>query len=107
MNLKIFKTKKKFKKSEHQPNPDFYWKIIFFITAVLVFIALGFGIDLFLKVNKEDFSPTIEQPATEDDGQSQKISNERINKVLEYFADRENKSKNILNSASPIKDPSL
>lgn len=102
MDLKIFKIDKKFKKREHQPNPDFYWKIILFITSVFIILALGFGLHLFFVVNQENF-----YSSTEYKGQAQKINESRINDVLNYFSRRADKSKEILNSPAPVSDPSI
>ncbi len=102
MNFKIFKIKKKFKKSEHQPNPDSSWRIVLFVTALLMMVSLGFGVQLYFKIDQENFFSGVEY-----NGQSKKISKERIDKALGYFAERAEKSKEILNSASPIIDPSI
>jgi hypothetical protein len=102
MNLKFLKLKTKFKKREHQPNPDFYWKIVLSITSIFIFSALGFGIHLFLAINDQDFSS-----ASDYQGQAQKISEDRIKKVLDYYETRALKSKQIVNSPSPIADPSI
>jgi len=102
MDLKIFKIKKKFKKSEHQPDPDFYWKLVLFGTFILIFLAIFFGTRLFWKINKEDFSPAIQY-----DRQGKKISKNRIDAVLKYFTDRQTKSEGIINSPSPFIDPSM
>ncbi len=102
MDWKNFKIKKKFKKSEHQPNPDFYWQLLLFITSVLILLAVVFGLHLFFRVNQEDLTSNLEYQ-----GQSQKISKTRIDKALQYFANRANKSETILNSVAPVADPSI
>lgn len=103
MNLNIFKKGKKiFKKRDYRPDPDFYWKIIFFLGLILIITSLVFGMYLFLQINKEDFSSSVT-----DGGQINKVSKERIDKVLQYFSDREEKSLDIVNFPSPIIDPSL
>jgi hypothetical protein len=102
MDLKIFKIQKKFKKSEHQPNPDFYWKIVFFATSTAILFVITFGIHLFLVINKEEFSSAIDYK-----GQAQKISENRIGQVLDYYAGRADKSKQILNSPALVIDPSI
>ena len=102
MNLNFFKTQKKFKKSEHQPNPDLYWRAILFVTFILIFLSFVFGAYLYLNINKEDFLSTVEY-----NGQSKKIGKDRIDEALEYFTERANKSENILNLPSPLIDPSL
>ncbi len=102
MDLKFLRLKKKFKKSEHQPNPDFYWRIILAIFSILILSSFVFGAYLFFAVNEGDFSSTIIY--TE---QSQKISKERMGKVLDFFTNRSDKSKQILNSPALESDPSI
>lgn len=101
MNLNFLKKKKKFKKGGTGIKPDLYWKYILFMTFFLILISCIFGLYLFLKMNSES---TVS--VTDVSGQDT-IKKERINKVLEYFSEREKKSTEILNSPSPIIDPSL
>ncbi len=101
MDLKIFKIKKKFKKSEHQPDPDFYWKVVLLSTFMLILLSGAFGAYLFLKINKEDSAAPFEY-----NGQEKKISKDRIDAVLDYFNDRAKKSESIKNSPAPVIDPS-
>ena len=102
MDLKFLKFEKKFKKKEHQPDPDFYWRIIFGVTAVLVLSGVVFAGYLMKQINQQDFSLSLEYG-----GEARKISNDRIDKVLQYFTNRENKSKDILVLPSPKRDPSI
>lgn len=102
MDLKIFKIKKKFKKSEHQPDPDFFWRMILSVTFVLVLASFAFGGYLFFKINNEDVDSELQY-----DGQAKKIGKERLDKVLQYFTERKNKSESIINSPAPVIDPSL
>jgi len=99
-DLKILKPKKKFKKGGIHINPNVYWEIslamVFFVMLVLVI----FGFFLFKKVNNElsltsDMNTKIET-----------IDKARIDKALEYFNKRAENSKEIINSPSPIVDPS-
>ena len=46
-------------------------------------------------------------PTGEIKGQITIVKKESIEKVLEYFSEREKKSNQILNSPSPVVDPSL
>lgn len=101
MDLKFLKKKKKFRKGGSGIKPDLYWKYILWMTFGLIFISCIFGFYLFIKTNKELVVPVVNV-----DGQGI-IKKERIDKVLEYFQERENKSIEILNSPSPIIDPSL
>lgn len=101
MNLDFLKKKKKFKKGGIGVKPDLYWKYILFMTFFLILVSCAFGLYLFLKINSESAIFV-----TDTQGQDT-IKKERINKVLEYFSEREKKSTEILNSPSPIIDPSL
>ena len=63
------------------------------MTFILILLSALWGISIFLKINKEDSSSTIQY-----DGQEKKISKERLDTVLQYFSHRENKSNIIKNS---------
>ncbi len=102
MDLKILKIKKSFKKKNYRPNPDAYWKFLFFLGFFLTLISLFYGIYFFIQINKESFGTEI--PST---GQVELVKKERIDKVLNYFTERESKSTDIFNFPSPIIDPSL
>lgn len=101
MEIKFFKKQKKFKKGGLSTNLDIYWKYIFYITLVLIVISSAFGLYLFLKINNK----SIVSIANTDIENT--IKKERVEKVLEYFSEREKKAIEILNSPSPIIDPSL
>ena len=100
MKIKFFKKEKSFKK-DLLPNPSIYWKfavIGVFLTVVTFSI---FGYYLFLKTSKES-----EIPIEEVGQKIGKVDKEKIQKILEYFSLREQKSEEILNSPAPIIDPS-
>jgi hypothetical protein len=102
MKINIFKKKKNFKKDNRELNPNPYWQFAvsgFFIIALLAFF---FGYILFIQVNKE---PVLSD--TDDYKPIQTIKKERIERTLDYFSTREQKSSQILISPSPIIDPSL
>ncbi len=101
MEIKFLKKKKKFRKGGTWIKPDLYWKYILSATFILILFAFAFGLYLFMEINKEPVSPVANIS-----GQDM-IKKERIDKVLEYFIEREKKSTEILNSPSPIVDPSL
>lgn len=101
MDLKILKIKKKFKKSEHEPDPDFYWKLILTGTFILIALAATFGVLLFFKTNSEEALDTV--PYSE---QGKKISKDRLDAVMKYYSDREVKSQTIIKSPAPVIDPS-
>lgn len=101
MEIKFLKNKKVFKKKEIETDPNLYWKYVLLVTFILILVSCAFGFYLFSKTNKNLMFPTVnldEQGA---------IKKERLDNVLEYFKERENKSIEISNSPSPISDPSL
>lgn len=102
MDLKSFKINRKFKKREHQPDADLYWHVIVCVALLAMAGVLYLGLSMFLKINAENFSGQIEYT-----GQSSKISKARVGKALDYFNQREEKSKNILESSFVKADPAI
>jgi len=101
MGMKFLKKKRDFIKEDMDIKPSLYWRYILYMTFVLIIISCIFGAYLFMKVNKKLDLPNINL------SEQGIVKKERINKVLEYFKEREDKSIEILNSPSPIVDPSL
>jgi len=101
INLLKIKKEKKFKKENFDISVNFYWKILLYVFLVLVIGAFIFGSYLFLKINKD-----VVLPETKVSRQIEKIKQTRIEKALNYFLEKEAKSTSILNSPSPIIDPS-
>ena len=104
MQIKFFKKEKSFKKGREGLwlNMNFYWKLSVGFMFIVFFVSLFFGYYFFMKINEEPASSV-----NVDSGQAQTIKKERIDKVLEYFSKRAQKSSQILNSPSPVIDPSL
>ena len=102
MTLKLFKKQKSFRKGGLHIDPNICWKYILFATFTIILLSFAFSFFLFLEVNKS--SPVSSAPATSTLDQ---ISGERIDKALEYFRNRQTKSSEILNSPSPLVDPSI
>lgn len=102
MKLEIFKPKKKFRKGGFHTNPNIGWEIILFIGLVLIIVALVFGIYFFAQVSKENT-----EAASGGSSQIKIVKKDRINKAIEYFSARREKSAEILNSPAPVIDPSL
>jgi uncharacterized ion transporter superfamily protein YfcC len=102
MNIDFFKNKKSFKKNNYQENPDVYWKMILWIVFFIVVISFIYGFFLFLQTNK-DFEITVSK--SNDNLEKERIL--RTDKMSNYFNERKNKSIEIINSTSPISDPSL
>ena len=100
--MNFFKRKKIFKKSNTQPNPNLYWMIIFNSGLFLIIISFFFGFFFFVKINKEEIIPSLSE-----NKQLEKISKERIEKVLDIFVERRRISNNIQNSSTSVVDPSL
>ena len=100
LNLKKFKIKKKFKKGGIHINPNLYWEVSLSFVFILVVGMIVFGYFLFQKTNK-DLEATVDNNSN-----AELISKERIDKALEYFSKRAETSNAILNSPSPIVDPS-
>ncbi|HAS80949.1 MAG: hypothetical protein UR25_C0003G0111 [Candidatus Nomurabacteria bacterium GW2011_GWE1_32_28] len=101
MDIKFLKKKKKFIKRNIEKKIDFFWKSILCIMFILIISSFVFGLYLFLKTN-EELILLVEKNDTQE-----LVKKEDINSVLDYFKEREKKSVEILNSPSPIVDPSL
>ncbi len=104
MKIKFFKKEKNFKKEKASlwSNINLYWKLTVLFMFVVVLLSFFFGYNLFRRISKE---PVL---STDDiGGQVETVKKERIEKVLEYFSLRKQKSTQILNSPAPIVDPSL
>ncbi|HNW71436.1 MAG TPA: hypothetical protein PKZ36_00970 [Candidatus Paceibacterota bacterium] len=102
MKIKFPKFKKNYENQNFKISPDIYWNILivlFFIIIIAVFI---FSFNLYKQTSVE--SEVTYQNIS---GKIEKEKKEKINRVLEYFSEREQKSNEILNSPAPVVDPSL
>jgi len=102
MKIKIPKLKKNFKKEKIKIKPDLYWKFIVILFFLLLIITTFFAISLFKKIDKRE-EPSFEYGNTI----IEKEKKEKIKNTLDYFQQREEKSKEIINSPSSVVDPSL
>lgn len=102
MKIKFSKPKKKFKKQDFTIYPGLYWKVLLSISFVFMLISFLFSFLVFMKINKES---TIS--SEELDSQIPTIKRERVNNILNYFKEREEKTNEILNSPTSVIDPSL
>jgi len=104
MQIKFFKKEKNFTKEEDSLwlHINLYWGLAVLFMFLGVIFAFWFGYNLFTKINKESITLPINTSS-----QIETISKEVINKELQYFSKREKKSAEIINSPSPIIDPSL
>lgn len=101
MKIEIFKKKNNYKKEDFRIKPDLYWKLILCLVFFITLASFAFGFYLFLQVNKEFVLPA------NSGGQIETVDKERIEKVLEYFRVREERSDEILNFPPSVIDPSL
>lgn len=102
MNIKFFKKEKSFKKENLWLDISFFWKLFIFIMFATTLGSLFFGYYFFMKINKES-APGVEDTKNND----HIVRKERIEKVLEYFSLRQQRSDQILISPAPVIDPSL
>ena len=102
MKIKIFKKENDFNKKDFTFNPNLYWKLVLLVTFMLMVLSFFFGRYLFEQVNQVSSTPQAN-----DNGQVPTVEKNRVEKVLNYFSAREQKSNEILSSPSPVVDPSL
>lgn len=102
MKIKFLQKEKNLKKKEFSFNMFFYWKIVIFLFLIVLFFSAFFGVYLFWQVNKE----VLPSENTEDK-KDNLVKEERLEKILNIFSEREKKANEILNSGVNISDPSL
>jgi uncharacterized protein YpmB len=102
MNINLLKQKKVFKKKDYKLNPNLSWSIIVFLIFIAIVLSFVYGFFLFMKINKDVAISNVDTITHVEE--SRKI---RIEKVLEYFSEREKKSEEILVSPSLAVDPSI
>ncbi|MEK9181619.1 MAG: hypothetical protein AAB786_01215 [Patescibacteria group bacterium] len=102
IQTKFFKKERKFKKESSWLNINFYWKFVLGIVFLAIPLSLFLGYRLFLETDKDFVLREDEM-----EGVPKIIRKERIDRALEYFSSRKEKSNQIINSPAPIIDPSL
>jgi hypothetical protein len=100
MRIKGFKIEKHFKKGGIHINPNVYWDIALIVGAVLSIYAATYDFYLFKRINQELTITTTSNVKVET------LDKGRLDKVLNFFTVREQKSQEIIYSPSPIVDPS-
>ena len=108
MNIKkikeIFKEKKNFLKEKRSGiRPGFVWEMALLSGFVLILLSFAFGFYLFMQVNNE--SSAAESAVVTQSSTSKNL--DRLQKTLQNFSDKQNKSAAILNAPSSVVDPSL
>lgn len=101
MKINFFKKEKSFQKKSFLLNANLYWRIIVYGVFLSSLVFFFFSYNLFVDTNKEFVS------STDLNNQTDLVTKERIDKTLDYFSNREQKSNQILYSFSPVVDPSL
>lgn len=102
MKIDFFKKEKSFKKKDFSFHPNLYWRIVAISAIIIILSTFLFSYRLFRQINQESILPLANV-----DGQLPIVNKDRIEKVLNYFSEREKKSTEILNSRTSIVDPSL
>ena len=104
MQIKFLKKSKNFKKAREGlwSNVNLFWKLAVGLVLAGVIAGFFFGYYFFKQINEESVLET-----TDAGPRLETIKQERISKVLQYFSSRQQKSLEIINSPSPIIDPSL
>jgi hypothetical protein len=103
IKLDFLKKKKNFKKKDNPAiDPNLYWRIMLFLGLFIILVSLGLGYYLVKEVNKEPDLPILNGST------NNKITKkERIEAMLEYFRQKEEKSIETINTNNLIIDPSL
>lgn len=102
MKITLFKKENSFKKKDFTFHPNLYWKIVLISAVIIILLSFIFSYRLFVQINQE---PVLS--FTNENGQLPIVNEDRIEKVLNYFSEIEKNSNQILNSPSPVVDPSL
>ena len=97
----LFKKKQSFRKGGFHANPNIGWEIIVALAFVAVVASFTSGAYLFLETNAE-----FKVPSLGNDIRKEIVEEERIDKVLDYFTARAERSRKILSLPSRIVDPS-
>lgn len=99
----LFKKKKKFTKEGFAVNPSLYWRFILTLAFFIIVLSFLFGFYLLNQLNKP-FVPNGDDVS----GVNMEATNEeRLNKILDYFKEREAISEQIIKEPASIKDPSI
>lgn len=100
--LKKFKSVPKIKKEKFDVNVGIYWKFIIFLFFLLVLGSFIFSYYIFNSLSgiSDNISKNV-------NSLKESIHEEKLDDTLEYFKNKEEKSKAIISSPAPVIDPSL
>ncbi|MFZ3011550.1 MAG: hypothetical protein WA060_00935 [Minisyncoccia bacterium] len=99
---KFLKKEKRFKKKDFVLDAFFYWKLVVLGVFLMIILFFFLGFYLFTKINREPDLSTLGEVK-----QIPTVDKNRMLEVITIFTEREKKSAEILNSPSPVVDPSL
>lgn len=102
MKLPILKREKKFRKGGFHTNPNIGWALVLFLGLLIASSLFAWGSLMFLKTSRE-----LEAPSLGDQASQVAVDQKRIEKILEYFRAREQKSREIISAPPQVADPSL
>ncbi|MFA6257192.1 MAG: hypothetical protein WCT29_02555 [Candidatus Paceibacterota bacterium] len=101
MKLELLKRKKIFKKGGFHTNPNVGWQIIVVVAVGIVAAFFASGFYLFIETNN-----SLEAPEFADKEEVNVRERTRLEKVMNYFSEQEQKSLEIINSPAQVVDPS-
>ena len=99
--MNIFKFEKKYKKKEHILNPRILWIMSLMVSFLIIIFSIMYGVIMLIDINK-DFNPEGLQLMNE----TEKNREIRLEKAIEYFSNKKETTIRIINSNSPVVDPS-
>jgi hypothetical protein len=101
MQIKFPKFKRSFKKGGIHNSPDIYWDIIQLVSLLIILASMVYGFFLFRTIN-DAFNQTNNNVSDKNTA----VNKDRIESALKVFEIKEKTSLDIINSPSPIIDPS-
>ena len=102
IKINFFKKEKNFKKKNFAFNANLYWEFALLVLLIMILLSSFFGYYLFSQINQE---PVLSIDST--NVKASILDKNKLEKILNYFSDRQKKSIEILNSPLPVVDPSL
>jgi|GEM_PF-1957613 len=102
MKIKFPKIKKNYRKESLKVSPNIYWAIIVALFFVIVVGDFVFAYNLFNKTAQDETLLVLNQ-----NSQVEREKKAEINRVLNYFSARAEKTSEIINSPALVVDPSL
>ncbi|MFZ1020104.1 MAG: hypothetical protein WAN61_03935 [Minisyncoccia bacterium] len=102
MKINFLKKKNSFQKKNFTFNASLYWKLILLGALAIMLGSFFYGYHLFKEVDQDSVLLVVNTPE-----QNQTVNINSLQKMLNLFSNRAEKSNQILNSPAPVVDPSL